>query len=257
MPRSTVVSLMLCSLLIAMAAAYYSWPQLRATILLRYMFHDEPLLWRTPVALPDNSISQIAHRKISAQGYEFELPWDDVASETEMPFKKFHLEGAGTRIAFASGNSMSFSTTDLTTALLSDSLSRLVLSEGQDARKLLADYDFRREILEASPAQLNPFLSRSEMSRVQELLALKMIFPSGIDRIYELQASQYRGFQFEDRLGQPFSVLDQVFGPNGMVEITVSERGPGLAPVLSQPEINRVLQSIHKIPAPPTTQSQP
>lgn len=257
MRRSTVASLMLCSVLIAIVTAYYTWPQLRETILLRSLYHDDARMWRTPIPLPDNSISQVAHRKIAAQGYEFELPWDDVASESEMPFKKFHLEGAGTSISFASGNSMSFSTTDLIAAMSPNMANPPGPLQGEGLGKTLSDYDFRREMLDTTPAQLTPFLSRSGMNRVEELLVRKWMFWWGADGIYEFQSPLYRGFQFEDLHGRLISIRDQIFGPDGMVEITFDERGPGLAPVLSQPEINRVLQSIHKIPAPPPSQSRP
>ena len=258
MRRSHAVQLLVLSVVVAATIGVYNWPQLTTTIELRLAYRNDAEMWRTPVPLPDTSISNIARRKTSCQGYEFELPWEDVAAQKDVPLKQLHM--TTTAITFVSGDSMSFSTNDFMSPTLAGLLTQLGSLHSEDAERLVSTFDFRREVLEATPAQIDPFLSRREMIRVSTLLAMKLASPPSSDGLYEFQTKDFRGFQFEKRESRAIDIVDQLFGPDGTVTISFFERAPGWAPTLTQPEINRVLQSIHKIPTlppAPTKESRP
>lgn len=254
MRRSSALTFLLVAVLATTATTVYNWPQLRIALAARYMSRDQPKLWKTPVPLPDVSISPTPHKKISYLGYEIELPWDDVTLEKDFPDTNAHVVFSG------SGNSVTLSAGDLVEQLIAARKRKDAPRQNPALQTMQYSYDFRREILEMTPAKISPFMSREDASRDFSLLFMKMLSPDVDAEIYELQTPYFRGFQFEGPRTRPFTVVDDLYAPDGMLELRFFQRGPGLAPVLTQPEINRVLQSIHKVPTPspaPTRESRP
>jgi len=67
-------------------------------------FSKEPRLWKVPMELSDQSISDLPGRKLSYFGYEFEVPWNDLNEE-----KTKQLKGRES-VAFSSGKVFFFHT---------------------------------------------------------------------------------------------------------------------------------------------------
>jgi len=251
MRRSTVIQLMLGAIVVATVTAFFAWPQLTASLLIRYQYRDVPEVWRKPVPLPDLSVSPVPHKKILWMGYQIELPWDDVDVEKDFPQLRVH------DVHFRSGNGVAFSVKDL----LRDAVNQLQGKAKEQTAKLLGQVDtyaLHLEIVEITPYQITPFLSRDELGRDVFLLGMKQLLPKSDSGILEFQTPDFRGFQFEGKQTRPTEIVDELYAPDASIEIHFSERGPGLAPALTQPEINRVLQSIHKVSATgPTPNTKP
>jgi hypothetical protein len=87
----------------------YVWtfgPQTMLTLIARYKYLEIPATKKTPIALPDLSVSSVAHKTVSYFGYEFELPWDDVDEQKSRTARTVNVHIT----AFHSGNGFWFST---------------------------------------------------------------------------------------------------------------------------------------------------
>jgi hypothetical protein len=65
--------------------------QTEMALITRYKFGKVPEVWKIPVALPDLSISDVPHKRVSYFGYELELPWDDVDEQKERIVNTIHV----------------------------------------------------------------------------------------------------------------------------------------------------------------------
>lgn len=216
----------------------------------RHLYRKSPEVWQTPVPLVETSISSAHHKKISYFGYELELPWDDVDDA------KCKTKGTIRVTAFLSGNSFWFSTfppkSFADEVMKTGKMDALAFRRAYGEEATQSDYSFWRTILELTPDSIGPFMNPHEASTNSALLVLKAIaMPKAESGIFEIQSGDLRGFQFENAAGRPNRIIDDLYGDDGGLELHFSQKVGGPAPNLTQPEINRVLQSIHKIPAPP------
>lgn len=251
MPRWARVLVILGSLFVGTVA--YLWffgQQTFLALLARSESRRLPAIKEVPVPLPDSSVSPVPHAKVSYFGYEFELPWDGV-DET-----KSKTVGTIRVIAFHSGNALLFSTfppKDFVNLIMKDanldprSFRQLFGEEASDS-----DYGFYEQMLQATPSQITPFVSRQKATAAQILLLFKGIsMPRAESGIFVIQAAGFRGFQFENPQSRPRQIIDDLYSNAGGVELMFGQKTDGSAPEISQPEINRVIRSIRKIPAEP------
>jgi hypothetical protein len=112
-----------------------------------------------------------------------------------------------------------------------------------------SDYGFYKAMLETTPSQITPFVSRREAVADQMLLLFKGIsVPSAKSGIFSIQTSDFRGFQFENPRARPPRIIDDLYSNDGGIELMFCQKTDGTAPTVSQPEINRIIQSIRKLP---------
>jgi hypothetical protein len=78
--------------------------QTTSALLVRYTYRKLPDVAKTPVPLPDLSVSSVRHRTVSYFGYEYELPWDDVDEQKDKTVGTIHVSYS------RSGNAFWFST---------------------------------------------------------------------------------------------------------------------------------------------------
>jgi hypothetical protein len=64
-----------------------------------------------------------------------------------------------------------------------------------------------------------------------------------------IQTPEFKGFQFENPEGRPPRITDYVYSNDAGIEVMFLQKLDGSAPSISQSEVNRVIQSIHKISA--------
>jgi len=249
MPGRKIALIIVACVVVVVGPIVYVWLfgfQTMMALEVRYLYRKSPEAWQTPVEIPDASISSTSHKKISYFGYELELPWDDVDDQKSRTVGSFRVT------AFSSGNVVSFSASPprdfVDTVIRGTKMDRdsFAWVFGEEAAR--SDYFFHRELLQATPSSVSPFMSRRDASRGSELLLLKAItMPASDSGIFEIQTPHFRGFQFEGSRGRALVVRDDLYAEDGGLELNFIQRGAGSAPVLSQPEINRVLQSIHKV----------
>ena len=249
MPRRKIALIILACVIVVVGPIVYVWLfgfQTMMALEVRYLYRKSPEAWQTPVALPDTSISSIPHKKISYFGYEVELPWDDVDEEKGKTIGTVHVT------SFLSGNEFLFSTFPpkdfvneiVKTGKFDPATFRQIY--GDDASQ--SDYGFHSAMLRITPDSIDPFMSRRDAVRDSTLLVIKAIAtPACQSGIFEIQVSDLRGFQFESPLARPARITAELFGEDGGIDVGYYQKPGGSARSITQPEINRVLQSIHKV----------
>jgi hypothetical protein len=221
-----------------------------------YLGWKFPAVQKTPVELTDLSISQVPGRKLSYFGYEFEVPWDD---PDEGKMKRI---GKGQLIAFRSGNVLLFSKaapkefvqTFLSTTKVGPDKVRSLWGE----EALQSDYSLHRLILEATPGQVTLFTSRDDAVRSSMLILFKGILTprGGESGIFRLRSDKFKGFQYGDPQTRPNSLNVEIFADDGGLSFAFAQKGQGLSPAITQAEINRVIQTVRRIPEPSLSASR-
>jgi len=245
-PMSKWKRILIWLAIVVVVGGVYLWffgVQTASALMVRYQFRKTPDVVKTPMPLLDLSISSIPHRTASYFGYEFELPWDDVDMAKDKTVGKIHVG------AFHSGNAFWFSTfppknfvneVSKTGNLNPQDLKQLY---GEDA--LESDYAFHKKMLQLTPSYITPFISQKQAISGQILLMIKAIaMPKASSGIFSIQTQDFKGFQFENPQARPSTITVELFSNEAGIAVMFMQKDG--APAISQPEINRVIQSIHK-----------
>jgi len=206
-----------------------------------------PVVKKTPMELADLSLAQAPGGKLSYFGYEFEVPWDIDQEKTKRV-------GKTELIAFRSGNALVFSRTApkefvrtflSTTKVGPDKVRNLW---GEEA--LASDYSLHRLILEATPGEVTLFTRREDAVRNSMLVLFKGIMTprGGESGIFRVRTDKFQGFQYGDPQARPKSLNVEIFADDGGLGFMFAQRSEGTAPAITQAEINRVVQTVRKIP---------
>jgi hypothetical protein len=214
----------------------------------RYEARKLPFVRNTPIGLVDSSASQNSGKRLSYFGFEFEVPWDDIDEA-----KSRIIGGNKALIAFRSGNALLVlrgSSHEFVDNFLKDTnIDPETFRKLFGAEALASDYNFNRIMYAATPNAITPFLPKKEAITEEMLLIVKGIsIPRGAESgIFLVTAGEFKGFQFGRPSKAPngFSVqlysatvsLDFIFGPK--------LNGPT---AISQADVNRILQTLHKVP---------
>lgn len=223
--------------------------QTEFALLWRYKSRSLPQITKTPVPLRDLSVSSISHADASFCGYEFELPWEGVDEKKSRTITDtVHIQ----LTVFHSGNAFWVSCLppkDVMNGFMKSTkvdAGALEQIYGEEATR--SDYSFHQAIFSVTPSELMPFMPRREAARDGTLLLLKaIIVPDVATGLFSVQAGDFRGFQFGDPDKVPPRIRDDLFADDGGIEIMFFINTKGSVPKISQPEINRVLQSLHKV----------
>jgi len=206
---------------------------------------------QVPVDLSDLSISQSAGKNLSYFGYAFEIPWTDIdETKTKLyPNKvviKFHSGLVLTATAlppdeyikgFASG--FKISPQNLQSAF------------GTEATR--SDYAFLKNLYELSPKTLHYWaIDPSIHYREGMLLTIKSIsLSSGADSgIFKIHNQTYEGFQQGDPSVRPVGIEAELFSSDGKIEFMLTQKNYNNPMGVSQAEVNRIIQSLHKVALP-------
>jgi hypothetical protein len=206
-----------------------------------------PFVEQTPVPLTDLSISRVPGMKLSYFGYEFEVPWTDIDKE-----KSKIIGGNKAIIVFRSGNVLSvwsgppheFMNGLLAMGKIDQPTFRRIYGD----QTLESDYNFMRLILEATPDKVRLFSPRSTTVSQGVLVSVKALCTPGDPNsgIFEIKTGEFRGFQY-GRLQSPPKVVNvELFPEDGHLDLFFNQRRDGLV-VISQGDVNRVVQTIHKV----------
>jgi hypothetical protein len=214
----------------------------------RYYYRKMPAVARTPVALSDSSISNVPHRRVVYFGYEFEIPWDDIDEQKDKTVGTIHVS------YFHSGNAFWFST--FPPKEFVNGLMKTAKLDPQGFRQIYgdeafqSDYSFQRKMLQITPREITPFVSRRQAVAGQMLLLIKAIaMPNADSGIFSIVTPDFQGFQFENPQSRPFKITAELYSNDGGIDLIFFQKAGGSAPNISQAEINRIIQSIHKVPA--------
>jgi hypothetical protein len=199
----------------------------------------------TPQPLSDYSPSDAPGTRLSYFGYAFEVPWN--ANFKQNVFSK----GGVVQLGFESGQSVIFIAPEDQNGLLTEIVKNHSLHM-ENLQFVLGDlmsqspYDQYHALLYSTPSGIRAFGPRAKAVRETTLLTIKAIaIPSpGLEKgLFSFELPDKRGFQIGDPK-ESRRVDLEVFDIGGhYVEIICETTKAGLR--LSQPELNRILKSIH------------
>jgi hypothetical protein len=214
----------------------------------RRVARKEPVVWTTPVELLDLSMSQAPGKRLSYFGYEFESPWDDVDQE------KTKIIGDNRAIiVFRSGNVISFWSgppNGLISSLLGDDrIDRKTLGQlfGDEAAQ--SDYALQRAILESTPDKFSVLMPKWQAIQRGVFFSMKAtaLRPGAESGVFSLSTKEFRGFQYGRPQNPPNRLSVELFKSDGHVDILFGQKFNGPT-TISQEDVNRVVQSVHKVP---------
>ncbi len=207
-----------------------------------------------PKDLTDLSVSQVPGTKVSYVGYEFEIPWNDLDESQTRSVPKD--QPGMVALVFRSGLHMIVSASP--PRVFPNGFAREWKLSPQNVESVFghgaaqSDYSFTRNLYGFTPDKMHRWaLSPSVHYREQMLLMLKTVVlsvASADTGIFNIQKQNWRGFQLGDPKAHPRRVFVQFYSDEGSVELAFAG-SDGRGPVsVTQPEINRIMQSLRKAP---------
>ena len=214
----------------------------------RNIARKTPVVRNVLIELPDLSISQAPGKKLSYFGYEFEVPWTDIDEA-----KSRVVGGNKAIIAFRSGNVLSVWSGPphelVNMVLASGRIDRETFRQIYGDEALQSDYAFHRIMLNATPERITPFVSKKQAVAEEMLVLMKAISaPRGADSgIFAVTAGDFKGFQYGRPLSAPRGFSVELYSDSGSLDFIFAPKLNGPT-VISQPDVNRILQTLHGAP---------
>jgi hypothetical protein len=214
-----------------------------------------PVARVVPTDLKDLSISQAQGMKLSYLGYEFEVPWTDLdVSKTKLyPENKSEKTMAiltfrsGLTLRVLAGQPRSLANQFAKDMKMSPQAFEAVF--GHDAA--LSDYAFWKRVYAFTPDSMHHWtLSPAILAREEVLLVVKSIAPSkpAETGIFNICNQGFEGFQQGDPRVRQDHLLVTLYSRNGSFEISFIQKKYLHTAGVTQPEINRIIQSVQKSP---------
>lgn len=213
-----------------------------------YIGRKSPAVRRMPIELQDLSLGPSTGRKIAVNGYEFELPWNDVDED--------RCKTIGNRrvIAFLSGNAIlvMFPTqNEFVNGVLKSGFDRETFRSIYGDGPLESDYAMYKLMLESAPQRVSPLSNKKFAIGQAMMIVMKAIsMPSGADTgLYSVSSNGFHGFQYGDPGKRPKHITIDLLDDKGGIEFGIFQKTDAAAQAVTQPQINRMLQSVRKIEA--------
>jgi hypothetical protein len=208
-----------------------------------------PIVKSVPVELNDLSVSEVRGERISFKGIEFEVPWNDVDEQ------KARVVGTWALIHFRSGNSII-----LCVAPADGFIAEITKSKTPDPELframygpdvLRSDYALHKAIFETTPRQINLFTPANRAAGLSSVIFIKAIMPPTTDwAIYNIRSQNFKGFQLGDPVRHPKKMCLELYGNDVHFEINMEQNANLSGRSITQPEINRIIQTVRKAPDP-------
>ena len=208
-----------------------------------------PVARVVPSDLKDKSVSETPGKKLSYFGYEFEVPWSDLDETQTKLYPMDKPDKTRVDLRFRSGLRVLVNaipprswSTELSTDFKVPP-QRVESSFGE------SDYSFVKTVYEFTPEKMNHWsLSHRVHDREEFLLLVKSIaLPRSAETgIFNLQNRSYKGFQNGNPQVRRDGIIVHLFSDNGSVEMIFLQKDYENPNGVSQPEINRIVQSLRK-----------
>jgi hypothetical protein len=212
-----------------------------------------PVTRVVPAELQDRSVSEAPGQKLSYFGYEFEVPWSDL-DETQT--KMYPVNGttkcravlhvrSGLQLSFAvipphewvGGLAESFHSTP----------QNVERAFGHEAMK--SDYSFKKTLYEFTPEKMHHWSGPQAIYREQFLLIFKsMLSRQAETGIFYVQNQSFKGFQEGNPQARQGNIDVTLYSDDAGVEMMFTQKDYQKGTVVTQPEINRIIQSLRKVP---------
>lgn len=206
----------------------------------RWVASKSPVVKLTPKPLPTAEASTDQGTTLSYFGHEFEIPWNDLNdTKSGTHFVRLSFRSGKRILVSRSGPREGIDT--LLEHFSKDSFRKLY---GDAA--LNSDYVLWTTIVNATPAKVTLFTSRQECVRTSMLLPMKAIVVLEDSGLYAVQTPEFKGFQWGDPEKHPRRIVVSLFADDGGMEFSFWPPLGQSELRITQAEINRVLQTLHK-----------
>ncbi len=214
-----------------------------------------PVARIVPTELKDKSVSDAPGTKLSYFGYEFEVPWNDLDETQTKLGPKDKPEKTMVDIHFRSGLRLLVKAIPArewingTTDVDKDTVLIVASAFGREAVR--SDYSLEKAVYEFTPSKMHYWsLSPSVHIREQMVLIIKSIMPvkAAETGIFNVQNQNYKGFQQGNPQVRQDGILINLYSDDGSVEMIFSQKNYKNSAWVTQPEINRIVQTLRKAP---------
>jgi len=212
-----------------------------------------PVARVVPTDLKDLSVSQVPGTKVSYVGYEFEIPWTDLDDSQTRSVPKDRPEMVA--LVFRSG--LHIIVSSIPARVFPNGFARELKASPQNLESMIghgaaqSDYSFLENLYHFTPDKMHFWaLSPTVHYREQFLLTIKDVVLAGSSAdtgIFNIQNQNWHGFQLGDPQAHPRRLAVHLYSEEGSVELTFAGKD-GREPItVTQPEINRIVRSLHKV----------
>jgi hypothetical protein len=230
---------------------FYLWPVALSFYAAR---KADPVTRIVPIELKDQTISQASGMHLSYLGYDFEVPWTDLDESKTQPFPKEKPLKTMVVLTFRSGLRVMVTTHGTgesarmweTDFKIPQQNIEYIFGTGSST----SDYIFTKTVFDFSPDKMHHWsVVPSVFAREAVLLTAKSLMPSGPARsgLFSLKTRSYVGFQQGNPEVDRSGAVVTLFANDGGVEFVFATNNGHAG--LTQPEINRIVQTLHRVPA--------
>lgn len=222
-----------------------------------------PVTRVVPTELGDRTISQAPGMRLSYVGFDFEVPWNDLDDSKTQLYPKNKPEKTRAILVFRSG--LEIMVTSLHPREFADMWEKNFKTPGRNIDAIFgagsanSDYIFMKNVWAFTPDKMHHWsLTPPIYARETVLLLAKSLMPSRGARsgIFNVRTGDYIGFQQGNLEVARDGALVTLFANNGGVEFLFAADHYNNPVGLTQPEINRVVQTLRKTAAREETSSQ-
>lgn len=258
-PRSAILRTLrriLITIVVTLAVIFVGVNWIAPVALSYYAAHTPPPVARVvPTDLNDHSVSPAPGTKLSYLGYEFEVPWTDLDETRTKLYPTNQPEKTKADLRFRSGLRV------LLTAVpprewvngfpkeFKVSPEKIEADFGHEA--MTSDYSFIKAVYEFTPDKMNHWtVAKRGVNRNEFLLMIKsvVLLKSADTGIFDLQNSSYKGFQQGNPEARQDGIAVNLYADDGSAEFIFFQKDYQNPHGLTQPEINRIVQSLRKAP---------
>jgi hypothetical protein len=119
-----------------------------------------------------------------------------------------------------------------------------------DPEVLRSDYTLYKAMYETTPRQITLLTPPNRAMRLGMVLLIKAIMPPTTDwAIFNVHSPEFKGFQLGDPVRRPQKMCVELVSDDLELEISFMQNPKGPRPPITQAELNRIIQSVHKSPA--------
>ena len=212
----------------------------------RYWGREMPFLRETPVPLRVTAVTDSPGRRIDFCGTGFEIPWNDSNDrETKSgPNSKVLFFNSGLAFVMKCEPPREFVDGVLDSIHVNREIFRRVFGN----RAVESDYALTRLMLETTPDSVSFFRAHRYQTPVMSLLVLKaMGTPAADTGIFSIHTPEFDGFQYQDPAAGARMIVLNLFSEDRGLELQFHPKYKGALAHVSQPDINRIVQTLHKV----------
>lgn len=216
-----------------------------------------PITRVVPAELKDLSVASAPGERLSYLGYEFEVPWDDLNESQTILMPKDRPDKNRVILNFRSG--LRIMATRCQPREMADEFMRGDFKMSPAAFAAVfgpkaadSDYEFTRRVFEFSPDNMHHWaLGPPVHAREFLLLLTKSMVPSksAESGIFNVHNATYEGYQ-QGNPRAPSAKEDGIvltlYSADDTIELVFAQKRS--THLITQPEINRVVESLHKAP---------